>query len=106
MNPWSWRSDEEFARQILAGTNPVCIRRVTQFPLTSELDQNIYGDQDSKITKHHIEKNMGTMTVEQVHINFCSCNLISQQKNPMHYYIFPKSQSLAQINCRPYIIDT
>ncbi|CAL4941768.1 unnamed protein product [Urochloa decumbens] len=65
VNPMSWRRDEEFARQMLAGTNPVCIKRVTKFPLTSKLDRTIYGDQDSKITKDHIEMNMNGMTVQQ-----------------------------------------
>ena len=66
VNPMSWRRDEEFARQMLAGTNPVCIKRVTKFALTSELDRTAYGDQDSKITEDHIEKNMSGMTLQQV----------------------------------------
>ncbi|CAO2044062.1 unnamed protein product [Urochloa humidicola] len=65
VNPNNWRKDEEFARQILAGANPVCIKRVTSFPLKSELDRSVYGDQDSKITKDHVEKNLGGMTVQQ-----------------------------------------
>lgn len=64
-NRTGWRTDEEFARQILAGTNPVSIELVTDLPLTSKLDRAVYGDQDSKITKEHIEKNMGNMNVEQ-----------------------------------------
>ncbi|KAL6643293.1 hypothetical protein ACP70R_021474 [Stipagrostis hirtigluma subsp. patula] len=64
-NPRNWRADEEFARQMLAGSNPVCIKRVTKFPLTSELDRAVYGDQDSKITQGHIQKNIGAMTVQQ-----------------------------------------
>nr|CAB3499819.1 unnamed protein product [Digitaria exilis]CAB3505114.1 unnamed protein product [Digitaria exilis] len=50
---------------MVAGTNPVCIKRVTKFPLTSDLDRTIYGDQDSKIRKDHIEMNMSAMTVQQ-----------------------------------------
>ncbi|CAL5070506.1 unnamed protein product [Urochloa decumbens] len=65
VNPNNWREDEEFARQMLAGANPVCIKRVTSFPLKSELDRRVYGDQDSKITKEHVEKNLGGMTVQQ-----------------------------------------
>ncbi|CAL4941465.1 unnamed protein product [Urochloa decumbens] len=65
VNPTSWRRDEEFARQTLAGTNPVCIKRVTKFPLTSELDRAVYGDQDSTITKDHIEMNMNGLTLQQ-----------------------------------------
>lgn len=66
VNPTHWRKDEEFARQMIAGANPVCIKRVTKFPLPSELDSGVFGDQDSKITKDHVEKNMGGMTVQQV----------------------------------------
>lgn len=66
MKPTHWRKDEEFARQMIAGANPVCIKRVTKFPLTSGLDRGVFGDQDSKITRDHIEKNMGGMTVQQV----------------------------------------
>ncbi|OEL24370.1 putative linoleate 9S-lipoxygenase 5, partial [Dichanthelium oligosanthes] len=65
VNPTKWRKDEEFARQMIAGANPVCIKRVTKFPLTSGLDRSVYGDQDSKITRDHVEKNMGGMTVQQ-----------------------------------------
>ncbi|KAK3153446.1 hypothetical protein QOZ80_2BG0172990 [Eleusine coracana subsp. coracana] len=65
VNPINWRTDKEFGRQMLAGPNPVCIKRVLEFPITSELDRRVYGDQDSKITRDHIEKNMGAMTVDQ-----------------------------------------
>ncbi|KAM3390864.1 hypothetical protein ACQJBY_012470 [Aegilops geniculata] len=65
VNLEKWRTDEEFAREMLAGTNPVSIKRVTKFPLTSELERAVYGDQDSRITKEHVEKNMGNMTVPQ-----------------------------------------
>ncbi|KAM3371267.1 hypothetical protein ACQJBY_018577 [Aegilops geniculata] len=64
-NRTAWRTDEEFARQTLAGTNPLSIELVTELPLTSKLDRALYGDQDSKITKEHIEKNLGNMTVAQ-----------------------------------------
>ncbi|KAF7019228.1 hypothetical protein CFC21_032429 [Triticum aestivum] len=64
-NRTAWRTDEEFARQTLAGTNPLSIELVTDFPLTSKLDRAVYGDQDSKIAKEHIEKNLGNMTVAQ-----------------------------------------
>nr|BAJ90467.1 predicted protein [Hordeum vulgare subsp. vulgare] len=64
-NRTGWRTDEEFARQTLAGANPLSIELVTEFPLTSKLDRAVYGDQDSKITKEHIQKNLGNMNVEQ-----------------------------------------
>ncbi|CAL5024978.1 unnamed protein product [Urochloa decumbens] len=65
VNPTNWRKDEEFARQMIAGANPVCIKRVTKFPLASELDRSVYGDQDSKINRDHVERNMCGMTVQQ-----------------------------------------
>ncbi|XBI95979.1 hypothetical protein VPH35_032337 [Triticum aestivum] len=64
-NRTAWRTDEEFARQTLAGANPLSIELVTALTLTSKLDRAVYGDQDSKITKEHIEKNLGNMTVAQ-----------------------------------------
>uniref|UniRef100_M8BE92 Lipoxygenase 1 n=1 Tax=Aegilops tauschii TaxID=37682 RepID=M8BE92_AEGTA len=65
-NPKKWRTDEEFAREMLAGTSPVAIKRVTEFPLTSKLERAVYGDQNSRITKEHVEKNMGgSMAVPQ-----------------------------------------
>lgn len=63
VNPTNWRRDE-FAQQMIAGANPVCIKRVTSFPLTSKLDHNVFGDQDSKMTRDHVEKNLGGMTVQ------------------------------------------
>lgn len=52
---FAWRTDEEFAREMLAGVNPVCIRCVTEFPVKSTLDYSVYGDQTSKITEDKIQ---------------------------------------------------
>nr|XP_016478969.1 PREDICTED: linoleate 13S-lipoxygenase 2-1, chloroplastic-like [Nicotiana tabacum] len=67
---FSWFKDVEFARQTLAGLNPYSIRLVTEWPLKSKLDPEIYGPPESAITKELIELEIaGFMTVEEVYIN-------------------------------------
>ncbi|XP_066369564.1 probable linoleate 9S-lipoxygenase 4 [Miscanthus floridulus] len=60
---FGWRTDEEFAREMLAGVNPVVIRRLETFPATSTLDPRVYGDHTSKITEAHIQHNLEGLTV-------------------------------------------
>ncbi|CAK7339259.1 unnamed protein product [Dovyalis caffra] len=63
---FSWFRDEEFARQTLAGVNPSCIQLVTEWPLRSKLDPNIYGRQESAITANIIKEDIkGFETVEE-----------------------------------------
>ncbi|KAK4254871.1 hypothetical protein QN277_007950 [Acacia crassicarpa] len=61
-----WFRDEEFARQTVAGLNPFSITLVTEWPLRSKLDPDIYGPQESAITSEIIDKEIGgLLTAEQ-----------------------------------------
>ncbi|KAK1600905.1 hypothetical protein QYE76_018655 [Lolium multiflorum] len=63
---FSWFRDEEFARQTLAGLNPLSIHLLTEFPIKSKLDPEVYGPPESALTKELLEKMMnGLMTVEE-----------------------------------------
>ncbi|KAJ1278352.1 hypothetical protein BS78_04G073100 [Paspalum vaginatum] len=62
---FSWFRDEEFARQTIAGLNPLCIKLLTEFPIASKLDPAEYGPPESAITREVLEKQMGGgITVE------------------------------------------
>lgn len=55
--------DEEFAREMLAGLNPLVISQVREFPIRSSLDEATYGVAISEITSQHIEPFMEEMDV-------------------------------------------
>ncbi|KAG8085102.1 hypothetical protein GUJ93_ZPchr0010g9360 [Zizania palustris] len=54
----AWKSDEEFAREMLAGLNPVVIKRLEAFPPVG------VGGRRSSITAAHIEHQLEGATVE------------------------------------------
>lgn len=63
---YSWFRDEEFCRQTLAGVNPYSIKLVTEWPLMSKLDPEVYGPAESAITKEIIEQEIkGVMTFKE-----------------------------------------
>ncbi|KAG8097882.1 hypothetical protein GUJ93_ZPchr0013g34242 [Zizania palustris] len=61
---FAWRTDEEFAREMLAGVNPVVITRLTEIPAKSTLDPSVFGDHTSTITEADIQHNMEGLTVQ------------------------------------------
>ncbi|XP_057953538.1 linoleate 13S-lipoxygenase 2-1, chloroplastic [Malania oleifera] len=63
---FAWFRDEEFSRQTLAGLNPYSIQLVTEWPLKSKLDPNIYGSPESAITTEMVEQQIrGFMTIDE-----------------------------------------
>lgn len=61
----AWRTDEEFAREMLAGVNPVVLCGLKEFPPSSKLDQKLYGDQRSTITEEHIKRNLDGLKIHE-----------------------------------------
>jgi len=62
----AWFRDEEFARETLAGMNPMNIQLVTKLPIESQLDESTYGPRESLLTKELIEDLInGVMTADE-----------------------------------------
>ncbi|XP_022776281.1 lipoxygenase 6, chloroplastic isoform X2 [Durio zibethinus] len=62
---FAWLRDNEFARQALAGVNPVNIEILKEFPILSKLEPSIYGPPESSITKELMEQELHGMSVEK-----------------------------------------
>lgn len=62
---FAWLRDDEFARQAVAGINPVSIERLMVFPPVSKLDPAIYGPPESSITERHIAGQLNGLTVQE-----------------------------------------
>uniref|UniRef100_F6GUC9 Lipoxygenase n=1 Tax=Vitis vinifera TaxID=29760 RepID=F6GUC9_VITVI len=62
---FSWLWDEEFSRQTLAGVNPCSIKLVSEWPLKSTLDPDVYGPPESAITTELVEREIKAfMTID------------------------------------------
>ncbi|KAK2384092.1 linoleate 13S-lipoxygenase 2-1, chloroplastic [Trifolium repens] len=61
---FAWLRDNEFARQTLAGVNPVNIELLKEFPICSKLDPTVYGPPESAITKELLEQELGGISLE------------------------------------------
>lgn len=62
---FAWLRDNEFARQTLAGVNPVGIEILKEFPILSKLDPAVYGPPESALTKELIEQELNGLSVEK-----------------------------------------
>ncbi|WJX53004.1 Lipoxygenase 6, chloroplastic [Trifolium repens] len=62
---FAWLRDNEFARQTLAGVNPVNIELLKEFPICSKLDPTVYGPPESAITKELLEQELGGISLEK-----------------------------------------
>ncbi|KAL4580580.1 hypothetical protein LXL04_016780 [Taraxacum kok-saghyz] len=59
----AWMKDEEFGREMLAGINPVVIRRLQEFPPCSKLDPIKFGNQNSTMTVDDIKDQLEGLSV-------------------------------------------
>ncbi|XP_057535610.1 linoleate 13S-lipoxygenase 3-1, chloroplastic [Amaranthus tricolor] len=61
----AWMRDDEFARQFLAGVNPVSIERMQSFPPVSKLETNVHGTVESALKEEHIIGYLDGMSVQE-----------------------------------------
>ncbi|KAK9734451.1 hypothetical protein RND81_04G140700 [Saponaria officinalis] len=61
----AWMRDDEFARQFLAGVNPLSIERMTCFPPVSKLDPEEHGYVESALNDEHILGHLDGMSVQE-----------------------------------------
>ncbi|KAL3538117.1 hypothetical protein ACH5RR_001483 [Cinchona calisaya] len=61
----AWRTDEEFAREMLAGLNPVIIGSLQEFPPRSKLNPEAHGNQNSTINREQIEHKLDGLTIHE-----------------------------------------
>ncbi|KAL5998182.1 Lipoxygenase 6, chloroplastic [Asimina triloba] len=62
---FAWIRDHEFARQMLAGVNPVNIERLKELPILSKLDPAIYGPPESAITKESLQEELNGINIDE-----------------------------------------
>ncbi|KAL0364300.1 UNVERIFIED_CONTAM: Lipoxygenase 6, chloroplastic [Sesamum angustifolium] len=62
---FAWLRDNEFARQTLAGVNPVNIALLKELPILSKLDPDVYGPPESAITRELIARELHGISVEE-----------------------------------------
>ncbi|KAG2259596.1 hypothetical protein Bca52824_078890 [Brassica carinata] len=89
----AWLRDDEFARQAIAGINPVNIERVRTFPPVSNLDPEIYGAQHSALTSDHIIGHLDGLSVQQVRVGR---EQIVYVELPRHIFTVPRPNQCAR----------
>ncbi|MED6113810.1 Lox2p [Stylosanthes scabra] len=96
----AWMSDEEFAREMIAGLNPHVIKVLKEFPPQSKLDKSKYGDNTSTITKQQVEASLGGVSVDEA---------ISNNKLFIldhHEALFPYLSKINQTSTKAYATRT
>lgn len=62
---FAWMRDDEFARQFIAGVNPMSIERLQAFPPVSSLNPEVYGPTESALKEEHILGFLNGMSVQE-----------------------------------------